>query len=817
MQAFWQDLRHGIRLLARKPGFAVIAMVTLALGIGGATAIFSVVDGVLLRPLPYPHPERIVRLFEVTARRPAAGWADLNFEDVRKQVGAIEGMAEFRSDLEPVAGGSQPTLVTVAAVSHDFFKVMGVYPFLGRTFPADQLHPGGTPMVIVSYGFWRRFLGGAPDFAARHLNLSGHDVTIMGVMPPGFSYPNGADIWFPRELAPTSAYRISHLWMAVGRLKPGVTLAAAQAQASAVARRLKQEYGETTNMTGIEVVRLGDQIVGNARPALLALVGAVGLLLLVACANVANLLLAQAAERQQELAVRVAVGANRGHLVGQFVAESLLLSGGASLIGLPVSVWGVRALVAMDSAQLPRAADVRLHPEVLVFAAAMAVLTAVGLGLVTAIRAAGGDVQECLKGSDRTQTGNRSSHRLRMVLLGAQVAVTLVLLAGAMLLGRSLFGLLEVRSGFEPRHVLAIDLLDVWPETPTEKTHLVNVLQSLVDRLRAVPGVEDAGVVSSLPLSGLARHGGYMVLTPNQTFSHMKDYGRAYIELQHDPSRTGHSEYLVASGGYFRTMRIPLLRGRLFRPSDGPDAPNVAIVSRAFARAQWPGKNPLGKRIEFGNMDGDLSPFTIVGEVGDVRDRGLYATPPPMFYSDYRQRSANDFSVVARSARPAADLVPLARQIEQSLEPDLPVRFQTMSQIVSASTANRRFSLVLLAVFALTALVVALMGIYGSAAYLVSQRKKEIGIRVALGAEAGDVVRMIAGEGLRVILAGAVVGVGGAVAFSRLLESLLYGVTATDPLTFAAVALLIVATGFLATYLPARRAARVDPVAALRQ
>ncbi len=817
MLSFWQDLSHGVRLLARRPGFAAIAMVTLALGIGGATAMFSVVDGVLLRPLPYPHPDRIVRLFEDTARGTNPRWADLNFQDLREQTGAFEGMAEFNSDLEPVAGGSRPTLVTIAAVSRDFFQVMGVQPVRGRTFPAEQLHVGGTPMVLVSYGFWKRFLGGTPDFAARHLSLSGHDVTIVGVMPAGFDYPDGADLWFPRELSSTMTYRISHIWLAIGRLKPGVKLSAARAEASAVARRLKQEYGAATDMTDVELVRLEDQIVGNARPALLALVGAVGLLLLVACANVANLLLAQAAGRQRELAVRVAVGASRGHLVGQFIAESLLLSAGASLISLPVALWGVRALVLLGSAKLPRAGDVRWHPEVLVFAAAVAVLTAVALGLVTALRAAGSEIQECLKGSDRGQTGSHSSHRLRAVLLGAQVAIPLVLLVGALLLGRSLFGLLEVRAGFEPQRVLSMDLLDVWPETPAEKTHLINMLESLADRLRAVPGVEDVGVVSDLPLSDLTRSGGYLVLGPTDTFSSFKELAQAYLRLRQDPTRTGQAEYVVASGGYFQTMRIPLLRGRLFQASDGPDAPSVAVVSQAFASEQWPGQNPLGKRIEFANMDTDLRPFTVVGVVGDVRNRKLDAAPLPMFYSDYRQRAANNFSVVLRSARPAADLVPLARQIEQAVQPDLPVRFLTMSQIVFASTADRRFNMVLLAVFAVTALIVALMGVYGSAAYLVSQRTKEIGIRVALGAEANDVVRMIAGQGLRVILAGTVVGVAGALAFSRLLGSLLYGVKTTDPVTFAAVTLLVVAAGFVATYIPARRAARVDAIAALRQ
>jgi putative ABC transport system permease protein len=815
--SFWHDLRHGARLLARSPGFTIIAVVTLALGIGGSTAIFSVVDSVLLRPLPYHKPDQIVRVFEVTDRGNQARFSDPNFLDLRQQVSGFADLAEFNSDLEPVAGGSEPVLVTVAAVSHDFFDVMGVQPFLGRAFSSDQMHVGGTPAVLVSYGFWQRYLASSRDFSSRHLSLSGHVVTILGVMPAGFDYPDNTEIWFPRELFPLSTYRTGQQWSVIGRLKDGVSLATARAEATTVARRLKQRYGEATNMVDVRVVRLQDEIVGNARPALLVLLGAVGLLLLVACANVANLLLAQAAGRKRELAVRVALGASRGQLTGQFIAESLLLSAAGSLAGMPLAVWGVRVLVAVEPGKLPRAEEVGVHPEVLGFAAGITVLTAVGLGLVTALRATSGDVQESLKGSERTQTGGTSSHRLRMVLLGAQIAVTMVLLVGAVLLGRSFFDLLKVDSGFRADHVLAMDLLDVWPETPAQKIHLVNVLGSLVERLRAVPGIEHVGVVSALPLSGLTPSGSYIVVEGTETFSSMQELLQVYLSLQQNPERTGHAEYLVASAGYFRAMGIPLLRGRLFEASDGPDSPSVAVVSQSFASRQWPGQDPLGKKIEFGNMDMDLRPFTIVGVVGDVRDRGLDLTATPMFYSYYRQRAANNFAVVMKTTRRTEDLVPIARQIERSIEPDLPVRFRTMKQIVSTSTANRRFNLVLLAGFALTALVLALMGVYGVGSYLVSQRTKEIGLRMALGAQTEDVVRMITGEGLRVILAGAAVGVAGALGLARVLSSLLFGVTAADPLTFLAVTVLVIAAGLAACYVPARRAARVDPIAALRE
>ncbi len=572
-----------------------------------------------------------------------------------------------------------------------------------------------------------------------------------------------------------------------------------------------------TDVKGVTLVRLQEQMVGRMRPALLILLGAVGLLLLVACANVANLLLAQAARRRRELAVRVALGASRSQLISQFVAETLLLSVAGSLLGFPLAIWSVRALLALEPGKLPRAAEVGVHPGVIGFAAGVAILTALGLGLVTALRAFTGDIQESLKGGERTQTGGASSHRMRLLLMGAQVAVTLVLLIGAGLLARSLFRLLAVHAGFRTNHIVTMDLLDVWPETPADKTHLVEVLSGLGDRLGAVPGIENVGVVSALPLTGLGQNGGYLVVSGNETFSNLRELAQVFMGLAHDPSRTGHAEYRVASAGYFRAMGIPLLRGRLFEASDGPDSPNVAVVSQSFANRQWPGQDALGRKIEFGNMDLDLRPFTIVGVVGDVRDRSLDSAVLPALYSCYRQRTANNFTVVMQTMRPAADIVPIARQIEHDMEPSLPVRFGTIRQIVSASVADEQFNALLLGIFALTALIVALMGVYGVGSYLVSQRTKEIGIRMALGAQKGDVVRMITGEGLRVILVGAAVGIVGALALTRVLEGLLFGVTAADPLTFIAVAALVIAAGLAACYVPARRAAQVDPMAALRE
>jgi putative ABC transport system permease protein len=817
VETFWHDLRHGARLLARSPGFTIIAVVTLALGIGGSTAIFSVVDSVLLRPLLYRKADQIVRVFEVTEHGDHARLSDPDFQAYRQQVSGFAGLAEYNSDLEPILGGTEPTLATVAAVSQDFFRVMGVEPLLGRELLPSELQQGGTPAVLVSYAFWQQYLGGTRDFGSRHLSVSGHLVTIVGVMPRGFSFPEDAEIWFPREITSVSTYPTGHQWLGIGRLKDGVSLATAQAEANSVAQRLRQQYGEMADVKGVTLVRLQEEMVGSTRPALLILFGAVGLLLLVACANVANLLLAQAARRQRELAVRVALGASRSQMISQFVAEALLLSAAGSALGFPVAIWAVQVLLAVEPAKLPRAAEVGVHSGVVGFAAGVAILTALGLGVATALRAFTGEIQESLKGGERTQTGGASSQRVRLLLMGAQVAVTLVLLVGAGLLARSLFQLLSVHAGFRTDHVVTMDLLDVWPQTPVEKTHLVEVLGRLIQRLSAVPGIENVGVVSALPLTGLGSHGGYLVMRGNESFSSLREYAQAYMGLTHDPSRTGQAEYRVASTGYFRAMGIPLLQGRLFEASDGPDSPHVAVVSESFANKQWPGQDPLGRQIEFGNMDLDLRALTVVGVVGDVRDRSLDEGVLPTLYSCYRQRASNNFTVVMQTTRPAAGIVPVVRQIEHEIEPDLPVRFDTIRQVVAASVADEQFSVVLLGIFALTALIVALMGVYGVGSYLVSQRTKEIGIRMALGAQQGDVVRMITGEGLRVILAGAVVGVGGALVLARVLASLLFGVTAADPLTFIVVVMLVVVTGLAACYLPARRAAQVDPMAALRE
>ncbi len=828
MEKFWHDLRHGARMLARSPGFTALAVMTLALGIGGSTAIFSVVYGVLLRPLPYPNAEKIVRVYEVTARGNHIAFSDPDFEDLERQDGSFAHLAEFNYDQEPVSGDVEPALAWVATVSRGFFRTMGTRPFAGSGFPADQLHVGGAPVALVSYAFWKQALGGTPDFTSKHLILENHLVSIVGVMPRGFAFPGTAQIWLPREQYPVDPYRTGHNWPVIGRLKDGVSLDAARAQATTIAERLKQKYGGHEDMVNAAIVPLAEQMVSNARQALLILLGAVGLLLLVACANVANLLLAQAAGRQRELAVRVALGASRGRLTGQFVAETLLLALGGGVIGLPLAFSGVRALLALEPGRLPRAEGVGVHPAVIAFACALAAVTAVGLGVFTALRAFRGELQESLKDSGRTQTGSASSHRARMVLMGAQVGVTLMLLIGAGLLARSFFRLLDVNPGFRTSHIITMDLpnvgLDVNPlkPKPGDKALIadqVEKFEQLLARLRAIPGVEHVGTVNAPPFTGPGSDGGFLVMSGNEKFTSLAELAKAMDTLQGDHSRMGHADYSVASAGYFRAMGIPLERGRLFEQRDGPGAPEVAVISQSLADSQWPGKDPIGKIINFGGIDADVNPITIVGVVGDVHDRGLDVKPSPTVYVDYRQRplGIHDFTVVVETRETPNQLVPSIRAIEHGLWPNVPAQFSTIERALSASLVDRKFNLVLLGAFALMALLVALLGVYGVGSYLVSQRTKEIGIRMALGAESGTVVRMIAGQGLRVILVGAAAGVAAALALARVLGSLLFGVSPADPVTFLGALGLVVLAGLAACYVPARRAARVDPIAALRE
>ncbi len=810
-----QDLHYAFRVLFKNPGFTVIAVVTLALGIGANTAIFSVVYGVLIRPLPYPDADQIVELREVNADGKAMNFADPNFEDIRSQNHTLEGVAEYGTGLVSVSGGIEPTRTMMASVSRDFFSVIRVRPILGRGFTSEDQRFGAAPVILVSYSYWQQYLGSTRDLSTIHLSIGSQSNSVIGVFPPGFRFPNDADIWSPRELFESLPSRSAHNWPVLARLREEVKLSAARAEFSGIARRLKQQYGQDTMMIDVAVSRLRDSLTRDVRPALLVLLGAVSFMLLVACANVVNLLLAQATARQRELAIRTALGAGRTRLVRQFLTEALLLSFTGGALGVIAARGGVDALLAIAPGNLPRLQEVSVNLPVLFFTLGISVLIAVVMGVLTALNAPTGKLHGSMTERGQGHVGAQREKRLGHMIVVFQIAVTLVLLVGAGLLGRSLWRVLSVNPGFRTEHVLTIDLALPLAYDDAKRIPRAQFLSELIRRLHSILGVREAGGTGRLPLTPFLSNGTFVMMTPAdkppQTMQELEG-------LYQDTSRTGDAEYCPASDGYFRALGIPLIHGRLFDERDTMDAPHAALISQSLARQKWPNQDPLGRLIEFGNMDGDPRLLRIVGVVGDVRQENLEVPPPPTIYVNILQRpqASHRFTAVLRSEVDPTSLMAAARQIVRSLDPTVPPSFNTFTQVLSASLQVRRFNLILLSIFAVTALLLAVAGIYGVMAYSVVQRTSEIGVRIALGACAADVLSLILSQGMLTIVVGVALGIGGSFILTRLMESLLFGVSATDTLTFAGVALLLTLVALLANYIPARRAMKVDPMVALR-
>src|ERR1700686_3585604 len=808
------DCRYGLRQLRKNPGFTAVAVLTLALGIGVTTAIFSVVYGVLLRPLPYADPNRIMAVFEITSKGSPSRVADPNFDDFRDQSRSFQAIAKYNDNVASVSGASQPTRTTVAGVSPDFLKVFGIQPILGRDFSASDAKKGAGPTVLVSYGYWRQHLGSPRDLSQSHLKIDSAVFSVIGVLPAGFRFPADVDLWLPADLEGENQSRTSHNYNAVGRLRDGVTVEEANRDISAIAQRIhdtSSEQGDYLLKDGI-VVPLQDSITGRARSALLVLLGAVGFLLLVACANVANLLLAQASVRERELAIRSALGAARGRLIRQFLTETFLLSlvgGGLGVLG---ALGGVTGLVALAPASLPRLDSVSISIPVLVFAVLLSTGIAAGLGAFTAARATSGDLREGLEEGGRGQAGSQGSQRVGRVIVAAQIAITLVLVVGAGLFGRSLMKVLEVNPGFRVDKIVTMDVSLPWVDDPKAKAGQGIFFSNLIDRLKQIPGVRKVGATSGLPMDGGLPDGMFLLMTQNEIPKTTDGLGALFQQKE----RIGIADFCVATDGYFQVLGIPLIRGRIFDERDGANSPHVATISESLARDRWPNQDPIGHTIEFGNMDGDLHLLTIVGIVGDPHEYGLDVPPRPTVYVNLFQRPRAAITLAMLSDADARLVTSAARAILQDLNPEIPARFRTFSQVYSASLGSRRFNVILIGFFGITALLLATTGVFGVMAYSVSRRTREIGVRVALGAASGDVLRMILGQGLRTVLIGVVIGLAGSLALTRAIQSLLFGVTASDPLTLAAVMPLLVVVGLLACYIPARRATRVDPIIALR-
>jgi len=794
-----QDLRFGARMLFKQRRFTAMAIITLALGVGATTAIFSVVDAVLLRSLPFPEADRLVYLREVNASGGEKGVAEPNFADIEAQSQSFAALGYAGGGGLVVTGGSEAVRARVSYASQRVFEALGVKPFAGRAFLPEEMKYGGPTAALVSFGFWRRLLGGRADFSAVRLNVDGVSCAVVGVMPPSFGFPSDTEVWVTRGIEPPNDSRKAQGWPVIGRLRPGVSIEQARAEVSAIVKELRRTHGSAMDAVDCALIPAQQYLTRNSRESLLLFAGAVAMLLLVACANVSNLLLAQYVTRRREFTVRSALGARRWRLARQLVVENLLLTLPAAALGALFARAGVGLLLQLDQTNLPRLNVIAVDGRVLLFACGLALLIAVALGLLPASRFARQDLPNGLKESGRGQSAGAMSQRLRGALVAVQISLTLVLLTGAGLLGRSFLKLLQVDPGFKTGSAVAMTLSLPSTITPKEDEELRQFYAQLLDRLGQLPGVAAVGGVNALPLTGAGSGGAFLI--------------------DNNPALRGQAGYRVASAGYFASMGIPLLRGRLFDRSDTVNSPHVAVISRSLAQRYWPNEDPIGKRIQFGNMDTDKRLLNIVGVVGNVRN-ALDTEAGPMVYAYSLQRpqwwQVSSLSIVVRGRNQPQALIPSMRAAVEALRPDVPLRFRTLDQVFSSSLDGRRFILTLFGVFASVALVIAAIGVYGVMAYAVTQRTHEIGIRMALGARAPHVLRLALGQGIRLAMTGLALGLMAAFALTRLMKNLLFGVEATDPLTFTAIAMLLMIVALLACWIPARRATKVDPMVALK-
>ena len=800
------DLRYAVRTLLKSRGFAAAAALTLALGIGAATAIFTVVNAVLLRPLPYPDAERLTMVW---LANPLQGIArDVSpyptFRAFRDGSSSFSHLTAYTATSLNLTGAGEPQRVRGAFVTEGFLPMLGVGPMLGRGLRDDEHQPGRHEVAVIGHGLWMRAFGGEAPAVGSTLSLNGTRYTIVGVMPPGFAYPRDAEFWLP--LAPTPALRPvlesrGSYWLNVlGRLRADASLRAAGAELEATLRQLDGEFPGVYDGQSVLLEPLLDSIAGHLRTPLFVLQGAVLFLMLIACANVANLLFARATARQREMAIRAALGARRGRLVQQLVTESLVLAALGAAGGLVLAAWGIDLLQAFGPDDLPRLHEVRLDATVLAFTALLMLGAAVVFGLAPALQLARPDLVTPLKESARTAAGQTS--RARTLLVGSQIALALVLLVGAGLLIRSFSRVMSVDPGFDPAGVLTVELALPSQRYPDDAQRGA-FYRRLVERLAAQPGVEVAGAIRDVLLSRL----------PNSAPISIE--GRADLS---EADRNLPIAFDPVTPDFFRVLRIPIVRGRGFTHADDGAAPPVAIVNQSLVRRFFPGGDPVGRRVTFGSPDGEnVRWLTIVGVAADARRSGLDAGPRPELYAPHAQAPAADMTLTLRTAGDPMMLAGSVRAALAELDPELPLaRVATLDRLVGASVAERRFHMLLLAVFSALALILAAIGIYGVVTYLVSRRAREFGVRLALGAQRRDVLRMVLREGARITAAGAALGLLGALAMTRVLAALLYEISPTDAPTFAAVTAVLVTVALAACYIPARRATRIDPVVSLR-
>ena len=809
MQTLWQDLRFALRMLGKNPGFTAVAMLTLALGIGANTAIFSVINTVLLEPLPYKNSQRLIYVSQIHIKSQVhdVDMSYTKFTQIQEQNKTLESIAAFYPLTASLVTEREPEAIHAARASIDFFHVLGISPARGRTFRPDEEQSGGPDVAIISDGFWHSHFAGDPGALGKSLVLDGKNATIIGILPASFHFPvlfPEPDVWLPRPTE-TSFLTLDQVHSGAGylnviaRLRPGETLARARAEFDAINASYKKQFGSNADATifGIYAQSLEDSLIGTLRPSLLVLIAAVAFVLLIACANVANLLLARATAREREIAVRKALGASGSRLVRQLLSESILLSVCGGALGVCLAAALMPWVRSISPGSVPRLGEARIDGAVLIFSLLLCVVTGIAFGLIPALQASKRELHEILKEGSRGSSGGVSRGRFRALLVVAEIGVALVLMTGAGLLIQSFSRLMQVNPGFSPKHLTAFPLT-LPPSRYSRPEQQAQFYRQLLEDVRAMPEVQAAGITSYLPFSGAIR----MVFVCPE--------GRVCQGIGKDPS----SAVRQVSAGYFEAVRTPLLSGRTFTEQDVAGGLPVVVINQTAAKHFFPGQNPIGKHLANSR---DMVQREIVGVVGDVKFFGLNAVNAEEMYLPMAQVPWPDTTLLVRSEANTQSLVAAVRAKIAQADPNLPVSgILSMQEVIENSVAQPKLTMQFVGIFAAFALLLAAIGIYGVMAYTVSARKQEMGIRVALGARPADILRLVVGQGMRMTLIGVALGVFVSLALTRLLASLLFGVQATDPVVFSSAALVLAAAAFIACYLPARRATRVDPIVVLR-
>jgi predicted permease len=808
METLWRDLRFGMRMLARNPGFTAVAVLTMALGLGANTALFSVVNGVMLKALPFKEPDRLVFALETNAKFPAPGVSasSLNYRDWKEQNHVFESLAARQAFAGNLTSNERPEKLQGEKVTWDYFPTLGLAPLAGRAFTPEEDKPGAAPVLLLSHGLWQRRFAGDPKLVGQTISFNGQSATVIGIMPNDYR-PN-VEFWVPLAITYQNADRNLHNLQVVGRLAPGVSQTQAQTEMAGIAARLAQQYPEANNGWGVALVQFQDLVILNIRPALRILLAAVGFLLLIACANVANLLLARAAAREKEIALRLALGASRGRLMRQVLTESVLISLLGGGLGILIAVWGTQALLKLNLQGIPRAQEIGVDGQVLGFTLLVSVISGLLFGLIPAWQSSNPNLNEKLKESGKSASSNPRGNRLRSALVVIQVALAFVLLVGAGLLLKSFSQLQQVNVGFNREHLLTMQI-SLPPAAYPQGPDVLNFYREALRQFSSLPGVTAVAAISQVPLAG----GG-----PQFTFS---VEGRPLPT----PAEAPIASYRTLTAGYFQTMGIPLLKGRFFTEADDQTALQVVIINQNLADKMWPGEDPVGKRLTVGvPLPGEQPEWaTVAGVVGNVKHTSLAGETGMQMYHPVAQTPfltmglGRTMTFLLRTGPATAGLIEPARKVVAQLNPTLPVsNVKTMDTIIYDSVAPFRFNTFLLGLFAATALLLTMVGVYGVMNYAVTQRTQEIGIRMALGAQPGQVRSLLLKQGLLLSGSGLVVGWAGCWGVTRLMSSLLFGVDATDPLTLLAVAAGLLGSTLLACYLPARKATRIDPLIALK-